>query len=414
MGTTSFNMDSKLFTPVTFGPLTLRNRTIRSAAFESMCPQNAPSQDLLEYHRSVAAGGIGMTTVAYAAVAQSGLSFDRQLWLRPIIIPGLKEITDAIHKEGAAASIQIGHCGNMSHKNICGVIPISASTGFNLYSPTFVRGMRSSEIPAMAEAYGTALNLAREAGFDAVEVHAGHGYLISQFLSPYTNHRKDDYGGSLENRMRFMDMVMENVMKAAGNDIAVFVKMNMRDGFKGGMEMDETIQVARRLLEHGVHGLVLSGGFVSKAPMYVMRGAMPIRSMAHYMDCWWLKYGVRMFGKWMIPSVPFREAYFLDDALKFRKELPNAPLIYVGGLVSREKIDEVLNVGFDAVQMARALVNEPGFVNRMAQEENARCNCCHSNYCIARMYTIDMVCHKHLEEPLPASLQKEIDKLEKR
>ena len=127
-------MESKLFTPVTFGPLTLRNRTIRSAAFESMCPGNAPSQMLLDYHRSVAAGGVGMTTVAYAAVTQSGLSFDRQLWLRPEIISGLREVTGAIHAEGAAAGIQIGHCGNMSHKKICGTTPVSASTGFNLFS----------------------------------------------------------------------------------------------------------------------------------------------------------------------------------------------------------------------------------------------------------------------------------------
>ncbi len=112
-------MESKLFTPVTFGPLTLRNRTIRSAAFESMCPGNAPSDMLLNYHRSVAAGGIGMTTVAYAAVTRSGLSFDRQLWMRPEIIPGLRRLTDAVHAEGAAAGIQLGHCGNMSHKSIC-------------------------------------------------------------------------------------------------------------------------------------------------------------------------------------------------------------------------------------------------------------------------------------------------------
>ena len=121
-------MESKLFSPVTFGPLTLRNRTIRSAAFESMCPENTPTQMLLDYHRSVAAGGVGMTTVAYAAVTQSGLSFDRQLWLRPSIIPRLHELTKAVHDEGAAVGIQIGHCGNMSHKNICGVTPISACT----------------------------------------------------------------------------------------------------------------------------------------------------------------------------------------------------------------------------------------------------------------------------------------------
>lgn len=406
-------MDSLLFTPVTLGPLTLRNRSIRSAAFESMCPGNVPSPQLLAYHCSVAAGGVGMTTVAYAAVTRSGLSFDRQLWMRPEIVPGLRELTDAVHAEGAAASIQLGHCGNMSHKSICGCLPVGASSGFNLYSPTFVRGLRADELPEMAKAYGRSVCLAREAGFDAVEIHAGHGYLISQFLSPSTNHRKDEFGGTLANRMRFMEMVMEEVMKAAGNDMAVLVKMNMRDGFRGGMELDESLQVARKLQELGAHALVLSGGFVSKAPMYVMRGEMPIRTMTYYMTCWWLKYGVRLVGKYMIPSVPFREAYFLEDALKFREAL-DIPLVYVGGLVSRQKIEEVLNHGFEAVQMGRALLNEPDFVNRMRREENARCNCRHSNYCIARMYTLDMACHQHLQEELPPCLKKEIERIESR
>lgn len=404
-------MDSLLFTPVTLGPLTLRNRSIRSAAFESMCPGNVPSPQLLDYHRSVAAGGVGMTTVAYAAVTRSGLSFDRQLWMSPEIVPGLRELTDAVHVEGAAASIQLGHCGNMSHKSICGCLPVGASSGFNLYSPTFVRGLRADELPEMAKAYGRSVGLAREAGFDAVEIHAGHGYLISQFLSPSTNHRKDEFGGTLANRMRFMEMVMEEVMKAAGNDMAVLVKMNMRDGFRGGMELDESLQVARKLQELGAHALVLSGGFVSKSPMYVMRGEMPIRTMTHYMTCWWLKYGVRLVGKYMIPSVPFREAYFLEDALKFREAL-DIPLVYVGGLVSRQKIEEVLIHGFEAVQMGRALLNEPDFVNRMRREENARCNCRHSNYCIARMYTLDMACHQHLQEELPPCLKKEIERIE--
>lgn len=404
---------SKLFTESSIGPITLRNRTIRSAAFESMCPGNAPSQQLLDYHRSVAAGGVGMTTVAYAAVAQSGLSFDRQLWMRKEIVPGLRKLTDSVHKEGAAASIQLGHCGNMSHKKICGETPVGASSGFNLYSPTFVRGLRKDELRVMAKAYGNAVRLARESGFDAVEIHAGHGYLISQFLSPYTNHRKDEYGGSLDNRMRFMDEVMAEVMKAAGNDMAVLVKMNMRDGFKGGMDIEESLQVAHRLVNDGAQALVLSGGFVSKAPMYVMRGAMPIKAMTHYMDCWWLKWGVRMVGHLMIPTVPFKEVYFLDDAMLFRKEIKNIPLVYVGGLISREKIEDVLDKGFEFVQMGRALLNEPGFVNRMKLDVNARCTCKHSNYCIARMYSIDMACHQRLTEDLPKCLQKEIEELEK-
>ena len=406
------NNTSKLFTEYKIGPLSIRNRTIRSAAFESMCPGNKPSKALYDYHVSVAKGGVGMTTVAYAAVTKSGLSFDRQLWMRPEIVPDLKKLTDAVHNEGAAVSIQLGHCGNMSHKNICGETPVGACTGFNLYSPTFVRGLRKDELPELAKAYGNSVRLARASGFDAVEIHAGHGYLISQFLSPYTNHRKDEYGGSLNNRMRFMDQVMDEVMKAAGNDMAVLVKMNMRDGFKGGMDIDESLEVARRLKDDGAQALVLSGGFVSKAPMYVMRGAMPIKTLTHYMDCWWLKYGVRLFGHLMIPTVPFKEAYFLEDAIKFRDAIKDIPLVYVGGLISREKIDEVLDKGFEFVQMGRALLNEPGFVNRMRAEEKAKCNCGHSNYCIGRMYTVDMACHQHLNEELPPCLIKEIKKLE--
>ena len=403
--------NSILFTPGKIGPLTLRNRTIRAAAYEGMCPGNAPSEQLFNYHTAVAAGGIGMTNIAYAAVTQSGLSFERQLWMRKEIIPDLRKLTDAIHKEGAAASIQLGHCGNMSHKRICGCTPVGASSGFNLYSPTIVRGLNPSELPAMAKAYGAAVNLAREAGMDAVEIHAGHGYLISQFLSPYTNHRTDEYGGSLNNRMKFMKMCMAEVMKAAGSDMAVTVKMNMRDGFKGGMEIDECLEVARTLQDEcGVHALVLSGGFVSRAPMYVMRGTMPIRTLTHYMPWGYLPIGVRMVGKYMIPSVPFKEAYFLEDALKFRKAL-HMPLIYVGGLIARDKIEEVLNDGFQFVAMARALVNDPGFVNRMKADPHARVDCGHSNYCVARIYTRDMVCHKTVEG-LPACLANEIKRLE--
>ena len=118
---------SLLFTPAQIGPVTLRNRTIRSAAFEGMCPDNSPSQMLKDYHLSVAQGGVGMTTLAYASVTRNGLSFPRQLWMRPEIISGLRDITDAIHATGAKASIQLGHCGNMSHKSTAGETPISAS-----------------------------------------------------------------------------------------------------------------------------------------------------------------------------------------------------------------------------------------------------------------------------------------------
>jgi 2,4-dienoyl-CoA reductase-like NADH-dependent reductase (Old Yellow Enzyme family) len=407
-------MENRIFQEAHIGPLTLRNRTIRSAAFESMCPGHEPSQMLYDYHTSVARGGVGMTTVAYAAVEESGLSFDRQLVMRPEIIPGLRKLTEGIHKEGAAAGIQLGHCGNMSHKEICGCIPVGASTGFNLYSPTLVRGLRRDELPALAKNFGRAVNLAREAGFDSVEIHCGHGYLIDQFLNTYFNRRRDEYGGSLENRMRFMTMCMEEVMKAAGNDMAVVVKMNMRDGLKRpGTTIEESIEIAKRLQQLGTHAIVLSGGLVSATPMYVMRGEMPIHTMTHYMDKAWLKYGVRACGKMMVPTVPYQEAFFLEDALRFRQAMPDMKFIYVGGLVAGDKINEVLSHGFEAVQMARSLLNEPDFVNRLKEDPHHRCGCRHSNYCIARMYSVDMACHQHLEEPLTPAIVREIERIEK-
>ena len=407
-------MENRIFQEAHIGPLTLRNRTIRSAAFESMCPGHEPSQMLYDYHTSVARGGVGMTTVAYAAVEESGLSFDRQLVMRPEIIPGLRRLTEGIHKEGAAAGIQLGHCGNMSHKEICGCIPVGASTGFNLYSPTLVRGLRRDELPALAKNFGRAVNLAREAGFDSVEIHCGHGYLIDQFLNTYFNRRRDEYGGSLENRMRFMTLCMEEVMKAAGNDMAVVVKMNMRDGLKRpGTTIEESIEIAKRLQQLGTHAIVLSGGLVSATPMYVMRGEMPIHTMTHYMDKAWLKYGVRACGKMMVPTVPYQEAFFLEDALRFRQAMPDMKFIYVGGLVAGDKINEVLSHGFEAVQMARSLLNEPDFVNRLKEDPHHQCGCRHSNYCIARMYSVDMACHQHLKEPLTPAIVREIERIEK-
>ena len=408
-------IESPIFTPFNIGPVTLRNRIIRSAAFENMAYGNSPSQDLYDYHLAVARGGVGMTTLAYASVNQSGLSFKGQLWMREAIVPELKRITDAVHAAGAKCSIQLGHCGNMTHRSTCGCMPVGASGGFNLYSPTFVRGLKLPEIDALVEDFGHAVELAREAGFDCVEIHAGHGYLISQFLSPYTNHRRDAYGGSLENRMRLMQRVIRRVMEAAGDDMGVLVKMNMHDGFRRGMQENECLEVARELERLGAHAIVLSAGFVSKAPMEVMRGAMPLRTMAHYvprLQYMWFKPLLLLAGRKLMPTVPYREAYFLEDALKFRAAV-KLPLIYVGGMVSRQKMEEVLAQGFEGIQMARALIRDTEFVNKLRSGEIDRSPCGHSNYCIGRMYTLEMKCNRCVAD-LPERLRREIDEAEER
>ncbi len=407
-------MESKLFTPFKLGPLTLRNRTIRSAAFESMGKDFGPTEQLKAYHTSVARGGIGMTTVAYASINRSGISFNKQLWLRDEIVPALREMTDEIHAEGAAAGIQIGHCGNMTHWSTAGSFPVSASNGFNLYSPTFHRRMKASECVAFAKDFGQAVVTAHEAGFDSVEVHAGHGYLISQFLSPYTNHRRDEFGGSLTNRMRFMQMCLTEVMEQATRlGMAVLVKHNMEDGFKGGIEIDESIEIAKEIERLGVHGIVLSSGFVSRAPMAVMRGRIPTKTMGYYMGWneWLQKIVVSLFGQWMIKQYDFEECFFLEKAKRFRDAL-QLPLVYVGGLVSRKGIERVLGEGFELVQMARALINDPAFVNKLyAGDRSTRSGCDHRDYCIARMYSRDMQCCHNCQEPIPDRLWRELNKI---
>jgi 2,4-dienoyl-CoA reductase-like NADH-dependent reductase (Old Yellow Enzyme family) len=263
--------------------------------------------------------------------------------------------------------------------------------------------MTSDDIEWTVEDFGDAVKLAKEAGFDAVEVHAGHGYLVSQFLSPYTNKRTDEFGGSLDNRMRFMRRVIGRVREAAGTDTAVLVKMNLRDGFEGGMELDESLVVAKTLTELGADALILSGGFVSRAPMFLMRGDSIAPVMKHFLP-FWLRWGLAVAGPWMIPAVAYSPTFFMDDAKKVRAALPHANLVYVGGVSSRSDADAALEAGFDAVAIARSLIREPDFVNRLKSDEangspgESRCD--HCNYCAARIYTTYMACHRAEEAPV--------------
>jgi 2,4-dienoyl-CoA reductase-like NADH-dependent reductase (Old Yellow Enzyme family) len=412
--------ESKLFTPYQLGPITLRNRFIRSAAFENMARANKPTQELQNYHVSVARGGVGMTTVAYAAVDLSGVSFDGQLYVRPEIIPDMQKMTSAIHAEGAKASIQLGHCGNMTHFYTCHCMPVSASTGFNLYSPTLHRRLKVSEIQKLVRKFGEAVDWARECGFDCVEIHAGHAYLISQFLAKRTNRRHDQYGGSLENRMRFMNEVLDAVMEHAKDDMAVVVKTNMWDDCWRGISIEEGITVAKEIAKHKVHGIILSGGTVSASPMTILSGAMPYKTLAHYMPMksfWWLKAALNIPGvaPIMMPTSPFKELYFMEKAKIFQKEITDVPLIYVGGVQSGDNCTQIMEEGFELFQLAHVLIKDPDFVNHVHENPHYHAGCGRSNYCVGRMYTLDMKCHECVErdgEVIPERIKKEIATLE--
>ena len=414
--------ESKLFTPYQLGPITLRNRFIRSAAFENMARANKPTQELQDYHVSVARGGVGMTTVAYAAVDLSGVSFDGQLYVRPEIIPDMQKMTSAIHAEGAKASIQLGHCGNMTHFYTCHCMPVSASTGFNLYSPTLHRRLKVSEIQKLVRKFGEAVDWARECGFDCVEIHAGHAYLISQFLAKRTNRRHDQYGGSLENRMRFMNEVLDAVMEHAKDDMAVVVKTNMWDDCWRGISIEEGITVAKEIAKHKVHGIILSGGTVSASPMTILSGAMPYKTLAHYMPMksfWWLKAALNIPGvaPIMMPTSPFKELYFMEKAKIFQKEITDVPLIYVGGVQSGDNCTQIMEEGFELFQLAHVLIKDPDFVNHVHENPHYHAGCGRSNYCVGRMYTLDMKCHECVErdgEVIPERIKKEIATLERK
>jgi 2,4-dienoyl-CoA reductase-like NADH-dependent reductase (Old Yellow Enzyme family) len=365
-----------------------------------MSAGHRPTPALVDYHRAVARGGIGMTTVAYAAVERSGLTFSHQLWLREDIVDGLRELADAVHAEGARVSIQIGHAGNMARSAVTGERSIAPSSIPNLYGPSWPRAMDEMDIAHVVESFGRATEIAGNAGFDAVEVHAGHGYLISQFLSPATNRRRDAYGGPLERRMRLMREVIERVLQAAREKLAVVVKMNLSDGFRGGQTLDEAIEIARTLERDGAHALVLSGGFVSRTPMYILRGAMPIAVMAEQAGGW-LRPLIRSSGPLLVREVPYRELYFLSHASKIRDAV-RMPLVYIGGVTSSAGIARALDAGFDAVAMARALIRDPAFVRRLQSEDAARSQCDHCNYCAARIYGTHMACYQ--VSPPPAQL----------
>jgi 2,4-dienoyl-CoA reductase-like NADH-dependent reductase (Old Yellow Enzyme family) len=260
--------------------------------------------------------------------------------------------------------------------------------------------MDTADLARVTRAYGDAVRLAKDTGFDAVELHAGHGYLLSQFLSPRTNHRTDAYGGPLEHRLRFVREVMAEARRAASG-MALLVKMNLRDGFPGGMELEEAVQVARALEEAGADALVLSGGFVSRAPMYLMRGDSIAGELGRRMRPWWLRLFVRAFGAWLIPAVPYEDHYFLEDASVVRGEV-RLPLVYVGGVTTRASADAVLARGFDAIALARALIREPDFVNRLKREEgDDESRCDHCNTCAGRIYTTSMGCHHLIGRDAP-------------
>ncbi|MFW6067775.1 MAG: NADH:flavin oxidoreductase [Myxococcota bacterium] len=372
------------FAPARLGPLTLRNRFHKAATFEGMCPDGTPSEALIELHRRVAEGGVGLTTVAYCSVSPDGRTYEHQMWIREAILPALRRLTDAVHREGAAAALQIGHSGLFASRSVAGSRPLAPSRVFNTYGLSFSRPMGAEDLEWMVAQFEQAAALAGEAGFDAVELHLGHGYLLSQFLSPATNRRRDELGGSLENRLRFPLQVTRRVRAALGPSLALVAKINLTDGFPGGLDVGDAVEVARRLEAEGVDAVVPSGGSVSKTPLYMLRGEVPLRDMVRVQGSALRKVGLSLFGRLFVQRYPFEETFFFDDARRV-VDAVGIPVVLIGGVRSLADVERALGAGFGFVALGRPLIHDPDFVRKLETGTVTASGCVPCNRCIAEM-----------------------------
>ena len=373
-----------LFSPFTISGLELKNRSIGAGCFEGMCQKGQVTNELIEHHRALAAGGISMTTVAYCSVNFEGRAFDHELWMRQEIIPDLKRLTDTVHEAGAKASIQLGHCGFFTNRKVIKQKTTGASAKWCMFMLSRCRAMTKDEIEQTTKDFVRAALEAKNAGFDAIEIHAGHGYLLSQFLSPWTNKRTDEYGGSLENRLRFPLKVISDLRKVLGDAFPILVKMNQSDGMPEGIQINDAVEIAKAFEKAGASALIPSSGFTSKVPFLMLRGNLPIKEMAANQRDLFKRIGLQLFGKFMVHQHSYTNIFQLEGAELIQSAV-SIPVIYIGGVESKMDMLQVLEKGFPAFQLGRVTIQNPNFINQIGTGELDHSPCDHCNRCVAAM-----------------------------
>lgn len=376
---------SAAFQPGRLGPITLKNRIIKAATFEGAAPRGQVSNALVEFHTKVAAGGVAMTTVAYLAVSPEGRTDRNCVLLVPESLPGLRRLTDAVHAQGALVSAQIGHAGPVANPKSNRLPSLAPSRRVGL-TGSVSKAITEADIERVTGDYERGAAVAVEAGFDAVEIHLGHNYLLSSFLSPKLNRRTDGWGGSLANRARFARQVVERVRLAVRDQVALTAKVNMADGVPGGLWLDESVAFARMLEADGhLDALELTGGSSLSNPMYLFRGDAPLEEFGATLPGP-LRAGFRLAGHRFMPSYPFEEAFFLPYARQFREAL-SMPLILLGGINRLDTVERAIDLGFAFVAMGRALLREPDLIAKMQKGTSRESLCVHCNKCMPTIYS---------------------------
>ena len=333
----------------------MRNRLIRSATWEGMCDQDGrPTEKLINWYHDLAQGGIGLIITGYAYVRPDGKNNAGQMGIYTHdFADDYKQMTHVVHQAGGKIAVQLVHGGGQSDSKTLGRKPLATSAVKVDQFPEMPEELTKDEIDKIVAAFGKAAFRAKLWGFDAVQLHGAHGFLINQFLSPLTNRRTDVYGGSIENRSRFLLEVYRKVRETVGADFPVLIKLNATDFVEGGLEIDDAIYAAQKLAEAGIDAIEVSAG----TPASGENG--PAR---------------------MKIKMPGKEAYNVELARRIKKAV-NCPVIVVGGFRSYKVVEKAIrDYGMDYIAMSRPLIREPGLANRWLQGNRnaARCISCNS------------------------------------
>lgn len=362
-----------LFEPVNIGSLKLENRIVRSATYEKRADENGFVTDsLIDLYQDLSAGGVGLMITGCALVHYSGRMIPRMICVHSdIYTEGLRRLTDAVHDMDGRIALQLAHGGRQcSPKLLGGEDALAPSAIYDPSTRSTPRAMTVAEIWEMVEAFADAAWRAQYSGFDAVQLHAAHGYLISSFLSPYTNQRDDYWGGDEERRYHFLEEVCKAVLDTVGFNFPLIVKMNVADMVPGGLESAESGRIARRLATSGVAAVELSGGMRESEIPTIRPGICS----------------------------PKDEAYFRSAGWAFKQEI-SIPVILTGGMRTRAVMEEVLKNGeADLIGMSRPLIREPLLPVQMRDEGKPGADCTSCNKC-TRFFKLNHVRCKQIPPP---------------
>ena len=345
-----------LFEETAINGMILRNRMVRSATWEGMCdPDGRPTEKLINCYRDLAKGGIGLIISGYTFVRPEGKQLPGKMGMHTDdFAADYERLTSAVHDTGGKVAVQLVHAGGQTDSQNAGRQPLAPSAIEVEQFPEVPAELTKDEIGKIVTAFGDSARRAKEWGFDALQLHGAHGYLINQFLSPHTNRRTDEYGGSIENRCRFLIEVYDEVREAVGDDYPVLIKLNASDNLEGGLTNDDALYATRRLSEAGIDAIEVSAG----TPASGDKG--PVREKI---------------------TKPEREAYNLELARRV-KETVNCPVMVVGGFRSFDVAERaVRDDGMDYIAMARPLIREPDLANRWLGGDRSPAKCRSCNQC---------------------------------